>query len=240
MSLSWNDILTNRKDYPDDLKVNLNGQEVVLKELRDVTVPKGDMTKLTQQYAAEKQQLQQQAQQASAQLAKMLQAAGQPANGQVPQDDLSAYLEDPTFRPIAQRLQSALQKMEQLEQRTVQHERTWWANQHLQQIERLKQRDPNIDVDALLNTAAQLGTPNLELVYRHMTYDQATKKAMEDGIQKGIEQGKKEARVPVVPLQGRRTVSAPLSENQPKTFDEAEAAAMKDPEIHQLFAGQEG
>jgi len=201
-------------------------------------VPKGDMTKLTQQAAAEKQQLQQQAQVLQQQLARALQSAGQP----VPQstDEMQAYLEDPTFRPLASRLQNALAKVEQLEKRTTDHERTWWAQQHLQQIERIKGRDKDVDVDALLNTAAQLGTPNLELVHRHLTYEKAQKAARDEGFKEGIEKGKAEAKVPVVPLQGRRTVSRPVTDTTPKNFDEAESAALNDPEILQIYAGSEG
>lgn len=235
----WDEILKDRTRYPDTMTVKIGDGDVALGDLRNGVVPKGDMTKLTQQAAQQKQALEGQVRTLGQQLAAAMKTGGtEPGNigtGTMDEDDLTPYINDPTFGPMARKLQRVLDGQKQIAERQANSERSAWMNHHMGTLADIRKSDPNVDVQALLGFASQRGLPNLKDAYDLMTRDSQIEKVRQDAEKVGFEKARAEA-PPHIPLGTRRAPA--LADTAPKTFDDAEAAALSDPEISAIMAGQ--
>ena len=233
--MEWPSVLNNRKDYPDDMKVSMGGQEVTLKELRDTLIPKGEFTKVTQQAAQEKSALEGQLRDATQQLAIALQRSGQaPAQTQ---DRLADLAQDPTFGPLVQEVYQARRVLGEIANRQQQYELNQWTNQHLAALKEITTKDKDLNAQALVEFARTRGLTNLHDAYALQTRERDIDSARKEAEAKGYEKGKKEASIPVIPT-GRRT--APPGQSLPETLDAAAEAAKSDPDVLAAMAGLGG
>ena len=224
------EIVANRQAYPDDTTWDVGGGVTVkLKDLRDTLIPKGEMTRMTQAAAEEKRQYQQKLQQYEAQMTEMARRATMPAPPSGT-DPLQPYLDDPTFGPLAKQLREVAENQKAIMQQTRQHEQVWWAQQHLNTIEKLKSQDKDLDdqkIQGLIGFAKQHGLANLDHAYRLMTDDTRIKRAADEAEKRGYDKAKAEPPPPPIPA-GRVAATSP---NAPKSFEEAKQAARAEPEI---------
>src|SRR5438128_5878689 len=236
------DVVADRKTYPDTLTYEKDGLTFSLKDLREGFLPKAEMTKLTERAAAEKKHLEGQLSQVQEEYQRAITAVtalqARAKQGDAPPDELQAYLDDPAFAPLAKLAKGLQARIEELDRRTKDHETTWWAQQHLNTIQSLKDQDKELDPQELLQFAKGRNLTNLADAYRLKNYERDLARAAKDAEAKGYEKGKKEAALPVVPSVGRRPSSPPPE--APKSFEEAKQRALEDPEIHQLFSGEMG
>jgi hypothetical protein len=232
----WMEILSDRTKYPDDMVLEHNGEKYSVKELRDQMIPKADFTRVTQEHGQRQTQLEQQLQQAQAQLAQAIRQSGQPVASNAA-DPFAAYREDPAFGPFVKVIDSLHQQVTQLEQRTKQHEQTWWTQQHLSVIQKIQEKDKALDVPKLLAFAQTKGYPNLQDAYDLMTLQDRIKHAETEAEKRGYEKAKNEPRPPVIP-DGLRVGVRP--EGAPAWNDSTEVEAMNDPAIHAALAGGQG
>lgn len=241
MGVEWGEVFKDHKKYPDEMKVNLNGVETTVGDLRNVAGAKEDFTKATQKHATELKQASGQIAQLTQQLAQAVAARGgtlpRDASGNVPKDELAEYLEDPTFAPLARPIKSILDKMGLMEQQIRAHENIWAANQHIAAVRMLQEKDPDMRneeaVNKLIDFAKVNGIPNLVYAHQLLTRERDVKAATEKARQEGIEEGKKQAAIPHIP--GGRITTPPLGEKQPATLAEAETAAMNDPDVLKAY-----
>ena len=208
--MDFHEILTNREAYPDDRTLDLgNGQTVTLKQFRDAVIPKGEMTKLTQQYSERERQLQQAVQGYQTQLEQALRDKGAtPAN---PTAGLSEaeLINDPVLGPILRRQAETDALLKQVTERLDTGYRTFLADRGTRALEAVTAKIP-MDRQALVDRTEQLlkavmaGEVPFETVARAAHYDDAVTKARQEGEAAGIEKGRKEGRLPTVPMGGAR------------------------------------
>lgn len=236
MSFTWDDIISNREQFADSMEIDINGSKMTVGDARARLLPKGEYTKATQRARELEGQVQQSAQQ-QAYLQQQLQMALSQRGQALPEnrDELEALVSEyPGLAPVANRLRQTEQKLSESLQRMQQHELVFNTNQHAQMYDRIRTQDPEYATDEgrnkLVNFALQNGIQRLDLAHQLLTRDREAAKASEKARQEGIEEGKKQAKLPTVFGGGKRTASqnAPVV---PKDMREAEAMALQDPEI---------
>jgi len=238
--LNWTDIINNPQAYPDEMllrDMGEYGQRMV--DLRKSVVPRDTAARFAQRaevLAEEKRALEYQ-------LAQALAAVPNP-----PVSDPNArpaypidYNTDPLLGPLHQ---TGIKAMELGEANNKRLDEIVRLQQQLLQglaqipqvmrIEQLKQQDPNLDPARLLEFQQQkLRQPDLADAYRLMNYDRAVATAREAGKADGLEQAQKDLmmhpQVPYAPYGPPQSI--PLPQPQFTTMDQAENAAMSDPEI---------
>ncbi|TSA53225.1 MAG: hypothetical protein D4R44_04020 [Actinobacteria bacterium] len=236
------DILLDKTKYPDDLKISLHGEDTTVGDLRKDAIPSGEFTKVTQKHSAEKQNLERQIKDTNSQLARAIaERTGSRPNtdreGNILDADLKELEGDPIFGGMVNRVKKLERSLTEAVTRIGQHELVFTANQHLAVIDRLKGRDKNLNTDALLDFAKNRGIGNLDDAYNLMTKDDAVKSARDEGRKEGIDEGKRQAQVPVIPF-GHRSRSREAS--APKDLDSAVDAAMSDPDVLNAYHGVSG
>jgi len=238
--LNWTDIIQNPQAYPDEMLIRdmgEHGQRLV--DLRKTVVPRDTAARFAQRaevLAEEKRALEYQ-------LAQALTAA--PPAAVADPNTRSAYPidynTDPLLGPLHQngvkalematandkRLDDIMRMQQQLLQGLAQIPQ-------VMRIEQLKQADPSLDPARLLEFQQQkLRQPDLADAYRLMNYDRAVANATEAGKALGLEQAQKDLmmhpQVPYAPYGPPQSI--PLPQPQFTTMDQAESAAMSDPEI---------
>jgi len=238
--LNWTDIIHNPQAYPDEMllrDMGEYGQRMV--DLRKSVVPRDTAARFAQRaevLAEEKRALEYQ-------LAQALAAVPNPAVADA--NTRSAYPidynTDPLLGPLHQngvkalematandkRLDDIVRMQQQLLQGLAQIPQ-------VMRIEQLKQQDPHLDPARLLEFQQQkLRQPDLADAYRLMNYDRAVASAREAGKADGLEQAQKDLmmnpQVPYAPYGPPQSI--PLPQPQFTTMDQAESAAMSDPEI---------
>lgn len=250
-----NEILDNRKDFPDDRKITLaDGVETTLGELRGGFMKDADYRQKTARVARERESLEAEREkfaadrkEAEEQLASLVERAvtqGAPRAQQV--DEFEALLERD---PLARRLHGQLKTLEskqaeydkkfaEQEQRLKDQQQAFLVDQHRRALAALKSRDPELDEVQLVEFAKHNAIPRLDLAYRLYTEDKRFKgeldKAKESAVKEGYEKAKRELAQPQLP---NRRVAPTLPENAPKSFDEAADAALRDPEILSAMEG---
>ena len=238
--LNWTDIIQNPQAYPDEMllrDMGEYGQRMV--DLRKSVVPRDTAARFAQRaevLAEEKRALEYQ-------LAQAL-AAAPPAMvpGDTPRTNYPIdYNTDPLLGPLHQngvkalematandkRLDDIVRMQQQLLQGLAQIPQ-------VMRIEQLKAADPTLDATRLLEFQQQkLRQPDLADAYRLMNYDRAMASATEAGKTLGLEQAQKDLmmnpQVPYAPYGPPQSI--PLPQPQFTTMDQAESAAMSDPEI---------
>jgi hypothetical protein len=255
---SWDSILRNREQYPDSMTVDLGGVQVPLGELRNSVIPKQDMTKLTQGWSQREQQARQQIDMLQTQLAQALSAVPQepsydqrslPGQGDGPL--LVDYSRDPILAPLHQMALQERERGMRTEQTLSTLEKTLQAlGQQLAQwpvlmaLDKIKQHDEfGVDPQQLVQFAVQRrqGPPNLQEDYQLFTMEARLAKARAEAEQAAYEKAKQElatsgSGVPYMPFGPPRTLSLP--DPVYSSLDEAEAAALNDPELLGIIMGQ--
>lgn len=263
---SWSSVLRNRLDYPDDMTVEVNGQPIALGELRNVAIPKEDMTRLTQGWAERERANQAQIETLRTQLATAIaqqteyearlasandyngNSAGQP-NGSVPLVD---YDRDPILGPIFQASRQALERQSRTEANIERLEKMFQGiGAQLSQwpvmmaLDQIKRNDPyGVDPQQLVQhaLASRQGPPNLNDSYTLLTREHREaairKEAEEAAIAKARRELAATGGLPHQPYGPPQTLRLPEPTYQ--TLDEAEHAAIMDPEMLAILMGQPG
>jgi len=244
------DIL-NDKQRPDDQKVVVEGVEVTLGELRKMTMQQSDYTRKTMDLAKERKKLEDEHAEwefarldAEAKLTDLAKQVMQQHPG-VTRDEVDDLLErDPLAKRLMGKLEEVSTELVTLKDKTAKQDEllqrqqlAWYEDQHRRMLAKIKNDDPDVDVDALVNWAREHYTPRLDVAYKAMKFEdkvaEATKKARKEGLEEGIKKAKAELSQPVIPS---RRVLSPLPD-APKNFDEAVDKALQDPEIMATFGG---
>ncbi len=256
---SWDSILRNRDQFPDSMTIDLGGTQVPLGELRNSVMPKADMTKLTQNWSQREQAARQQIDTLQSQLAQALAAVPQEQSydpRSLPAGDgspLVDYSRDPILAPLHQMALEARQegamtsktlaKLEGTLQQLGQQLAQWPV---LMALDKIKSQDEfNVDPQQLVQFAVsrRQGPPNLHEDYMLMTMEQRLAKARKDAEQVAYDKAKQElatqgSGVPYMPFGPPRTLQMP--DPVYNSLDEAEAAALNDPELLGIIMGQGG
>ena len=238
------DIL-NDKQRPDDQKIVIEGAETTLGELRKTALFQADYTKKTMALADERRKLDSDRSEfeyarleAEAKLTELAKQIVQ-QNPQATRDEVEDMMErDPLARRLMEKMEGVTANLKELQQKTAQQEEllkrqqmAYYEDQHRRVLAKLKQDDPDLDVDELVAFAKENYTPRLDVAYKALTYEkkleQAAQKAKEEGVKEGLKRAKDELVQPIIPS---RRVLSPVA-GTPKSFDEAVDAALQDPEI---------
>jgi hypothetical protein len=249
---SLTELLDDKKTYPDEMKVTLaSGVEATIGDLRSGYMKDADYRKKTSTVAEERRRLETERQeflQAKTDAELQLQAMAekiitrQPDKGQ---DEIDAELEDdPKAKKLMAKIAAAEAKAEEavkrsaaIEEARTKEREAAMVHQHRQVLWMLKEKDKDLDTEALVNYAKQNGLGRLDIAYRLMTEDSRISKATEEAKQRGIEEGKKMASQPN--LSPRKPLVTSLPKDAPQDFDSALDAAASDPEILGIMGGQE-
>ncbi len=238
--LNWNDVISNPQAYPDEMllrDMGEYGQRLI--DLRKSVVPRDTAARFAQRaevLAEEKRALEYQ-------LAQALAATPNPAvaDARTQPNYPIDYNTDPLLGPLHQAGQTALelgqantQRLDEIVRLQQQLLQGLAQIPQVMRIEQLKQADPSLDPARLLEFQQQkLRQPDLADAYRLMTYDRAVANAREAGKADGLEQAQKDLmmnpQVPYAPYGPPQSI--PLPQPQFTTMDQAESAAMSDPEI---------
>lgn len=258
------EIIADKTTYPDDTKITLaSGVEMTLGELRGGFMRQNDYTRKTQDisreresFAREKSDFEQQKVSAEAELTALASrtldqlSRQRPAGAPEPTvDEVEAAIRrDPIAnrlleqnRRLEERLNGMAERDKTYETRLAEQDKRFYTDFYNRQIAALKSKDPELDTDALVTHAKQNGFRDLTKAYRDMTedrrFEEATKKAREDGLKEGVERAKRDLQQPVIP---QRRVVAPVPEGLPQNFDDAAEAAKRDPSILAIMSGESG
>lgn len=259
---SMDDILTDKKTYPDDTKITMaSGVETTIGDLRGGFMRQRDYTQKTQDLSrerdafardkAEHESAKQTAEQELRALAdRTVSLLAQQRGGAQPSTD---EVEDALQRdPIAKRLFEQSKKLEarltEIDERDKRHEailqqqqKQYWTDRFQMELAALKSKDPELDERALVQFARENEIKSLPLAYRLHSADKReadlVTKAKEEAGKEGYERGKRDAVQPLIPQ--RRVVSTSASE-LPTNFDDAADAAKRDPEILSALMGGPG
>ena len=244
-------ILEDSTNYPDTMEITIAGEKKVLSELRNAPSFKG-FTKYSQERSKEKQELETKLQREMSEREKLagdLQVAL--ARGtqqyQIPNqtgnDPMAVFRSDPTFGPLAEALEKSNKQVEELGKSLQQLQQVQYVNAYNRALDQIQSRDDDFrkpeKVQELFDYCKKNNISNLDLGYREITRDRDIKKAEEAAVKRGIEEGKKKAltEFSMVPSGSRRMITP--SPEAAKSFDEAEDAALRDPEILATFNGSE-
>jgi hypothetical protein len=246
------DILTNREKFPDDRKIVLgDGEEITVKEFRDAVLPKADFTRASQTWAEKERQLTQAQEGLQSQLATALaarEAAGrapQPTGqtGEYTEEDL---LRDPILGPIMKGLKATQESLKAHEERIKLHEDTWLKNQYTSQLNSIESRwnakynsdgKKPFDKKAFLDRVLETGTTNLDLAYDAYSAPHEIERVTREAEARGIEKGKQQAKVPVVPFGNRRGPVKP--KDLPESLDQvSDDMVLEDEEMQQALRGE--
>jgi len=251
---TFEELLDDRKQFPDETKVTVSGVEVTLGSLRSGYMKDADYRRKGSKLAEERRQLEaektafESERLTAEQKLEALATSVLRQNPQMTRDEVQEELES---NPAAKRLMGEIDGLkkqfkdvtealnvtkQELEQQKVARN----VEQHQRVLSVLKAHDPSLDTEELIEYCKREHIPRLDHGYRLMTEEKRVgamvAKAKEEAKKEGIEEGKRVATQVSIPQ--RRMVSTLLPENAPKTFDEAAAAAEQDPEIISLLAGQ--
>jgi hypothetical protein len=245
------DILNNKDSYPDTTKITLaDGVETTLGDLRKNTMLERDYRQKTAALAAQRRNFEQkQAEWEAARLdaeAKLTELAKQlfAQNPMASRDEIDEMLErDPIARKLSERLQSLEAKLTEADQRVraaeakqQMYETAYIADQHRRVLSFLKQQDPDLNEEELVQFARANYIPRLDWAHKLMTEERRTKTAIEAAKKEAHEAAYKKAKEELLQpaITARRVVAAP-SKDTPATFDEAADRALQDPEILQIL-----
>jgi hypothetical protein len=240
MELNWTDVIQNPQAYPDERllrDMGEYGQRLV--DLRKTVVPRDTAARFAQRaevLAEEKRALEYQ-------LAQALAAAPNPVvSDPNPRTNYPIdYTTDPLLGPLHKDGQRALEMAAANNQRLddivkMQQQLLQGLAQipQVMRIEQLKQADPALDPARLLEFHQQrLRQPDLADTHRLMNYEQQMARARETGKTEGLEQAQRDLmanpQVPYAPYGPPQSIPLPVP--QFTTMEQAEQAAMSDPEI---------
>ena len=251
-----NEILEDKKNFPDDRKITLaDGVETTIGELRGGYMKDSDYRQKTSklarerdEFSAERARFEQDKQEAEARLAELVEKAVSPqASISQQQAEWQAYLErDPLARHLTKELTEVKAKLtdyetktQQYEQRLQQQQQALLVDQHRRVLAAIKAKDPDVDEGQLVDYARSNAIPRLDLAYRLLTEEKRFKseidKVKETTQKEAYEKAKRDLSQPALPS---RRVAPSVPETAPKSFDEAADMALRDPEILATMEGQ--
>lgn len=259
--LNWSAVLRNRDDYPDTMTIDMNGTPIALGDLRNAAVPKEDMTRLTQGWSERERASQARIDQLQTQLAQALTVANDyesraraandyegSSTAVAPNGAVIDYERDPILAPLflanrqaAERQRSMEANLERVEKmlQGIGSQLGQWPV--MMAIDKIKQQDPyGVDPQALVQQALTMrqGPPNLNDAYLLMTREQREAAIRAEAEKTAMEKAKLElarGAVPHHPFGPPSTLRMP--EPTYATMDEAENAAVMDPEMLAILMG---
>ncbi len=227
-------LYSDKATYPDEMTIEIQGEKMSLKDWRDGLGLKSEFTKHTQDLSQKQKQMeqilaqQQQREQAlQTQLAQAMQARG--VNLQHAQDDdLAAYRSDPAFGPLVKLIEGQQATIGQLAQRMQMDEISVNSWRYQQQLDRLKEKDPELDTQALAEYTRNLYSkgPDIDTAYRLSTEEKRMKKLEADAEKRGYEKAKAEP--PMPPQPGGRRGGTPNAPELPKDWNSRAALALQE------------
>ena len=250
MATKWDEIISDRNQYPDDHVLKLaDGTEVKLGDVRPGHMFERDYRQKTSLLAREREAL-------DRETAQRIQAL-QEGEAQLRQIAAEVIRNNPgmTRREAAQEVQEsddphvqALRKevadlksvlgevrgaVTGIQQTAQDARRTYVVNEHRRALADLKAADPTLDEQELVRYAQANMTPNLREAYKAMNHERivesARREAREAAYKEGYEKAKTEVQVASsIPM--RRTPEARPAD-APKNMKEAFEAAIRDPEV---------
>lgn len=248
---SFADIL-NDKNRPDDQTITIDDAQVTLGELRKGAMLQADYTRKTMSLSEERKKLERDRSEwdvarieAESKLAEFVKEALN-ANPATTVDEVQEMINrDPVAsklsNEVAETRKQHTELMTAIKELKAEQDRTKlqrFEDQHRQVLRTLKEQDPELNEQELIDFAKAHYTPRLDVAYKAMTFDKrmndAVKSAKEEGMKAGIEQGKREASQPLLT---QRRVIVPPTDTTPKNFEEATFAATQDPEILAIMRG---
>lgn len=240
---TFEEYVSDPKTYPNDTTVRLaDGSETTLGQIRAGYMKDADYRRKTAEVARARQELADKeaaiadAQQRLTLLAeRMVQQKPEASQEELNEE----FANDATARKLAAKLEQLqnvivpmAKSMVELDDRLKQQQLGHLTEQHQRVIAKLKEGDPELDVQELISYAKTNYIPRLDLAHRAMKYDEAVKEAVARGKEEGLKLGKESAQKEMVApsiLPSRRPV-APAAD-APKTLEEAVSRAMTDPDI---------
>jgi hypothetical protein len=241
------DIINDTKTYPDETTIRLaDGVETTLKDLRAGYLKDADYRRKTADVARQRTELDQarlrHTQEVQEAEARLQQLAGQIIQQQGPNAQPDEVIEAIRSNPVARRLAEEVDQLKalvaplarsvlEIDNRFKNNQLQALTNQHRVVLHAIKQQDPGLNEQELIQFAKDNYVPRLDLAYKLMTYEKAVEgkvaEAREKASKEGYERGRREAAAPVIPL---RTTPQPAP-GAPATLDEAVNKALADPEV---------
>lgn len=240
------EIIANKKDYPDDQTISIGGVEVTLGEIRGGYLKDADYRKKTTELSHQREEFYRDYAAKTAALAqaqKQLEALAQAAARQSPQSTTDEIEEEIHRNPIAQRLVGKIQELEQvlvpmakalvaMDAQMKNAAVAATAQYHQRVLADIVTKDPSVKPEELVEYARTNQIPNLYLAYRDMTRDRAIEAAKEEARKAALEEGKllgkKEAMAPIIPA--RHATPKPPTEKI-LSLEEAAEAAKQDMDV---------
>lgn len=246
------EVVADKSTYPDEMKISLaEGVEVTLGEVRAGYLKDADYRKKTQGLARDREKLQQERaeresayMEAEERLMELARGVVQQNPGATPTEVKEELQLHPEARKLMTRIDELGKTVETLQSTLKQRDEAsvnaYKANlvrQHQTALAQLKKDDPELDEQELIEFARSNAIPRLDVAYRAMKWPDALAKAKQDGAKEGYDKAKKES--PILPVR-RTTPVRSKDDKKPKTFTEAADAAIADPEIQKIMAGEGG
>jgi len=243
-----NEIIANKKDYPDEQTVNVGGEEVTLGELRSGFMKDSDYRQKTSTLAREREEFHRDYAAKAAALEetkRQLRELADQAAARAPRDSSEDDIETEIERnPIAKRLKGRLSEMEQvlvpmaktlvaIDKQMKDAAMAATTDFHRRALMDIVSKDKNADPAQIIEYAKNARIPNLYTAYRDMTRDAAIESAKEEGRKAGLEEGKvlgkKESLAPTLPLRQRAAVKD--KDGKVLSLDDAVEAAKQDMDV---------
>lgn len=255
--MTLDEILSNKEQFPDEQPIQLaEGVTVTLGQLRAGYLKDADYRRKTAALAEERRRFEAERaqhlaalQEAEVRLQQMATEVLQRATAAnraplTPAQAEQALDDDPRVAALRQEIEALKQRavaplaqaVAQLGQYLHQQQLAAYAQQHRMMLAALKQRDPDLDENALIEFAKANAIPRLDIAYMAMKKDELIQKAKEEGKKEGFEAGKRAAAVPRIPV--RRPVATP--EATPKSINELVEQASQDQEVLGPLLGAAG
>jgi len=253
---TFDEIVGNRKDYPDEVKIDLgNGVVVTLGDVRGGYMKDADYRQKTSEVARQRRALDEETAnrqaaflEAEAKLAEWTKTLMSQNPGMTKTEAEEELEADPRYKRLMSKVESmesaakeSAKKIEVLEKTITDDQRGRMVAAHRQVLWSLKQADPELDTDALVEFAQSRGIPRLDDAYVLMNHgklvDKEKKRAVEETVKTTTEKVKREMNQPVIT--GRSKVIKP-AQDAPKTMDEAMEQALNDESIIAALTGSSG
>lgn len=251
---TWNDILSDKKAYPDDTKITtVEGVETTLGEVRGQTMMRSDYSRKTQElsqgreeFSREKALWESSKTEAEGQLRALAAELMNQNRGLSPaaaQDEAELLMQrDPVARKLNDRIAALDEKiaardklLEEAQSRLRQHETTYMADQHRRVLADIKSRDKDANEQEIIDFAQRNYIPRLDMAYRLLSEDRRTadavKQAKADAETSAYERAKRELAAPALPS---RRVLAPTPQDQIPSWDDA----YTDPDVQAALEGR--
>ncbi len=252
---TFDEIVGNKKDYADEVKIDLgNGVTVTLGDIRSGYMKDADYRQKTAEVARQRRALEEETSnrqaaflEAEAKLTEWTKSLME-SNPKMSRQEVEEEMEtDPRYKKLMKKFEDmesaskeSTKKVEVLERTIADDQRNRMVAAHRQVLFSLKQADPNLDTDALVEFAQSRGIPRLDdayVLFRHGDMvESARKKAIEETVKTTTEKVKREMSQPILSTSRSKVIKP--APDAPKSMDEAMEQALNDESIIALLSGQ--